>query len=127
MLAGKCRPPVPIFRHLPTRPSALRRFPLDPSYTPAHHAHAAAMSGDQQHQKTDARLRSEADRLAVLLEITNLMVAQRDLLALFEALSQSLAKTLKHEFVAVALFSGPRAAVVRLAVVDGSRFPALEN
>ncbi len=71
--------------------------------------------------------RSETDRLALLLEVTNLLVTQRDLGALFEALSGCLGRTLKHELVAVALLSGPGTAVVRLAVADGVTFPALEN
>src|SRR6187549_3285116 len=71
--------------------------------------------------------RSETGRLALLLEVTNLLVTQRDFGALFEALSSCLGRALKHELVAVALLSGPRSAIVRVAVADGVAFRPLEN
>ena len=86
-----------------------------------------AMPGHHASIGDETESHSGADRLALLLDVTNLLVTQRDLGALFEALSGCLGRTLKHELVAVALLSGPGTAVVRLAVADGVAFPDLEN
>jgi formate hydrogenlyase transcriptional activator len=74
------------------------------------------------------RLQAERDRLALLLEVTNLLVSRRDLVDLLSGLSDCLGRTVPHDHVSVALLDGSlTSGTVRLFLQDGTRRPEFEQ
>ena len=77
--------------------------------------------------RSDA-LRAERDRLALLLDITNVLVSRRDLAGLLQGVSESLGRALAHDYVSVVLFDGSMdRARVRLVMLDRVRREPLEG
>ena len=77
-----------------------------------------------------ASLRAERDRLSLLLEVTNLLVSRKTVSELSEALSESIARVIPHEYASLSLYDTPDqlgAAHLRIVVLDGVRRPDLER
>jgi len=87
------------------------------------------MLNDPDGLSAEASLREERDRLRLLLEVTNLLVAKLDLGQLFEALSGCISRVIPHEWASVTLIEpeGLPHAMVRLVMLDGVRRPDFEN
>jgi formate hydrogenlyase transcriptional activator len=76
-------------------------------------------------------VRIERDRLSLLLEVTNVLVTQRDLPALLHALSNCVSRVVPHDYVSVVLYPDfardPRLLRYHLVMVDGMRRTELEG
>ena len=71
------------------------------------------------------RVRIERDRLSLLLEVTNLLVTQRDIPSLFHALSNCISRVIPHDYASVIMYPDyardPRRMRFELVMVDGTR------
>ncbi len=71
------------------------------------------------------------DSLSLLLEVTNLLVTQRDLPSLLHALSNCIARVIPHDYASVGLYPeferDPSLLRAELVVFDGKRRPELEE
>jgi formate hydrogenlyase transcriptional activator len=68
-------------------------------------------------QNYQQQLARERDRLRVVLDVTNAMVANLDLRALFLAVSESLRRLIRHEFASLVLYD-PAKGELRLEALD---------
>jgi formate hydrogenlyase transcriptional activator len=68
-------------------------------------------------QSYQQQLARERDRLRVVLDVTNAMVANLDLRALFLAVSESLRRLIRHEFASLVLYD-PAKGELRLEALD---------
>jgi formate hydrogenlyase transcriptional activator len=89
---------------------------------------ASTMNTGTTHELSGASLRAERDRLAFLLDVTNLLVSHRDLGEMFHALAGCLGRVVPHEYTSISLlepdsFHG----IVRLVCLDGHRRVDLEQ
>jgi hypothetical protein len=77
------------------------------------------------------RVRVERDRLSLLLEVTNLLVTQRDVPSLFHALSNCISHVIPHDYASVIMYPDyardPRHMRFELVMVDGTRRAELEG
>ena len=71
-------------------------------------------------QAYQQQLARERDRLQVLLEVTNLLVAHRDLQELFRGIVSTLERVIHHDYTSLALFD-PASGLLRIHALD---FPA---
>jgi formate hydrogenlyase transcriptional activator len=76
-------------------------------------------------------VRAERDRLSLLLEVTNLLVTQRDMPALLHAISNCVSQVVPHDYVSVVLYpdfaADPCLVRYHLLMVDGTRRTELEG
>ena len=71
------------------------------------------------------------EQLSLLLEVTNLLVTQRDLPSLLHALSECVGRVMPHDYASVAIYpdykKDPHRLIADLVVLDGRRRPELEG
>ena len=68
-------------------------------------------------QRYQGELARERDRLQVVLDVTNAMVANLDLRELFQAVSESLRRLIRHEYASLVLYD-PAKGQLRLEALD---------
>jgi formate hydrogenlyase transcriptional activator len=82
-------------------------------------------------QDVGASHRAEGDRLSLLLEIADLFTSRKDVSDLSEAVSDSIAGLIPHEYATFCIYKPPGrldgGAEVRLVVLDGQRHKELEK
>src|SRR5687768_9425667 len=89
---------------------------------------ASTMSTGTTHELSGASLRAERDRLAFLLDVTNLLVSHRDLGEMFHALAGCLGRVVPHDYASIALLDQDSVhGMVRLVCLDGHRRKDLEQ